>query len=237
MWLTCEQGAGVVVREFDALQGYPAPSSPRYVGSGIRTIQNRIVASYRDEAFYDGDRNDGYGGFTYDGRWVPIVKSMCGFYDLGPKSSVLQVNCEKGFLLHDFVTQIPGIVVSGTEVSEYAIQTSMESVRARISKAPPTSLPYADHVFDLVIGIGTVYALNLQDAITSLREIERVGRGRSFVTLAAYEEESDKRLFEWWTLLGTTLLRKDEWLEVLRHADYSGDYKFTTAESLSLREM
>ena len=70
------------MREFDALSGYPEPKQPRVVSSNLRTIQHRIVASYRDQEFYDGDRDYGYGGFNYDGRWLPIAQNMCKEYGL-----------------------------------------------------------------------------------------------------------------------------------------------------------
>jgi hypothetical protein len=118
------------MREIDLLRGYPESNSRRFVHADLRTIKNRITASYRDNEFYDGSRNDGYGGFVYDGRWITVAKSMIEEYALTEKSAILQVNCEKGFLLHDFKQLLPGIRVCGTEVSEYAIETSMTSVRA-----------------------------------------------------------------------------------------------------------
>ena len=50
------------MREFNLLGEYPIPDKPRYVGSNLRTINHRIVATYRDKNFFDG-------GFKYDGRW------------------------------------------------------------------------------------------------------------------------------------------------------------------------
>ena len=55
------------MREFNLLGEYPIPDKPRYVGSNLRTINHRIVATYRDKNFFDGDKNFGYGGFKYDG--------------------------------------------------------------------------------------------------------------------------------------------------------------------------
>ena len=81
------------MREFDALSGYPEPKHPRIVSPNLRTIQHRIVAGYRGKEFYDGDRNFGYGGFNYDGRWLPIAKNMCKEYGLTNQSSVLQIGC------------------------------------------------------------------------------------------------------------------------------------------------
>jgi ubiquinone/menaquinone biosynthesis C-methylase UbiE len=222
------------MREFNPLTGYPEPKHPRVVGSDIRTIENRIIATYRGEEYYDGDRNNGYGGFRYDGRWAPIAKDMYGEYGLQNDSAVLQVGCEKGFLLHDFIDQYSGLKVRGTDISAYAIEHSMESVKPLISNAPFTQLPYEDNEFDLVVAIGVVYTLNLADAMQCLKEIERVSKGASFVTLAAYRTEEEKMLWEWWTVLGATLLHEDEWVRVMQHAGYTGDYKFTTARSLKL---
>jgi hypothetical protein len=172
------------MREYDALTGYPEPKQPRVVHPNIRTIHNRIVASYRGEEFYDGDRNDGYGGFTYDGRWAQVAQNMLEQYSLSGQSE----------------------------------------------------LPFADNEFEFIIAIGPVYSLNLPDAIKCLKEIQRVGKGKSFITLGAYETEEDFRLFRYWTLLGSTILSKDDWVEVLNHVGYTGDYKFNTAESLNLIE-
>ena len=224
------------MREFDALKGYPEPKEPRLVHPKIRTIHNRIVASYRGKEFYDGDRNNGYGGLRYDGRWTPIAKNMAKEYSLIDRSAILQVGSDKGFLLHEFLQFCPAAKVRGTEISDYAIDNTMSSVKSFVRKAPFTELPFANGEFDLVIAIGPVYYLNLPDAIKCLKEIQRVGKGKSFVTLGAYETEDDLRLFRYWTLLGCTILSKEDWVEVLRHAGYTGDYKFNTARSLNLIE-
>ena len=89
------------MRNFNLLSDYPKSQTTRYVGSNLRTIKHRIVASYRDKEFYDGDRNYGYGGFKYDGRWQKIANKICKEYNLNNESSFLQLNCEKGFLLND----------------------------------------------------------------------------------------------------------------------------------------
>ena len=224
------------MREFDALSNYPEPAQPRVVHPSIRTIHNRIVASYRDEAFYDGNRDDGYGGFKYDGRWAPIASNMMEQYSLNDQSSVLHVGSDKGFLLHEFLQISPTLKIQGTEISDYAISCTMPSTKEFVQKAPFTELPFADTEFDLVIAIGAVYSLNLPDAIKCLKEIQRVGKGKSFITLGAYETEDDLRLFRYWTLLGSTILSKSDWVEVLKHVKYTGDYKFNTAQSLNLVE-
>ena len=123
------------MREFDALRAYPQPRKPRYVGPHIRTIRNRIAASYRDKEYYDGDRGNGYGGLNYDGRWQKIAEFMFREYKLKKDSSILQIGCEKGFLLHDFSMLYPKMKVAGYEVSKYAIEHAMPSIRSLYGKA------------------------------------------------------------------------------------------------------
>ena len=62
----------------------------------------------------------------------------------------------------------------------------------------------------------------------------RVGKGKSFITLGAYENFKDLTYFMNWTLLGATVLKKQEWKQVLKHTKYTGDYKFNTTKSLNL---
>ena len=217
------------MREFDALQDYP--QTDRVVGS--RTIRNRIEASYRGREFFDGDRNSGYGGLIYDGRWADVARRMCDTYGLGNEGSVLHLVCERGFLLHEFLKINPLMRCRGTETSLYARNTALRDIRLGIRLEPPTEISFGEKEFDLVIAIGAVYTLTLADAIQCLKEIQRVGK-QAFVTLGAYETSTDRDLLLQWSLLGTTILRKDEWLDVMKHAGYDGDYKFVTAKSLKL---
>lgn len=63
--------------KYNLLNEYPKSLSPRVVGKSIRTINHRLIATKRDKEFFDGDRNFGYGGFIYDGRWKAIAKKIC----------------------------------------------------------------------------------------------------------------------------------------------------------------
>ena len=217
--------------EFDAFAGYPEPKEPRIVGPKQRTINNRIMASYRDHAFYDGERANGYGGMINDGRWAPIARQLFEHYNLD-YGQVLQLNAHKGFLLYELFKL--GCRVTGQEVSHYAAENSV----IRLDITPFTKLPYEDGEFDFVIAASAVYSLNLPDAVKCLREIQRVSKGRAWITLAAYEDEDDIEglmLLRYWFLLGTTILTKADWMKVMEHAEYDGDYRFDTAKSLNLR--
>ena len=80
------------MREFNALGVYPQPKE-RVVGPDIRTIKNKIIASYRDERYYDGERNNGYGGYKYDGRQRAIAEAMVQHYGLKAGDRILDVGC------------------------------------------------------------------------------------------------------------------------------------------------
>ena len=222
------------MKERNLLAKYPSPKQKRIVSDKLRTIMHRIIASERGFEFFDGDRNYGYGGFNYDGRWKPIAKKIVDIYQLKEGSKFLQISSEKGYLLHDLKSINPEINVFGTETSSYAISQSINDIKENIVLSAPTQLPFPDNYFDFVIGLGVIYTLNITDAITAIKEITRVSKGNSFVTLASYNEPSDYFLFKQWTLLGTTILKKEEWIKILNHCDYQGDYFFTNSETLNL---
>ena len=223
------------MREFNLLGDYPNPKKSRLVGSDIRTINHRIVATYRDKNFFDGDRNFGYGGFKYDGRWKKVADKLCDEYKLSDNSSFLQLGCEKGFLLKDLRSKYANMQITGLETSNYAISSSMNEIKNNVKFCDNyLKLNYKDNEFDFIMALGVVYTHSLGDAIKCLKEIQRVGKGKSFITLASYEDQNDFWLFKQWSLLGTVILRKEEWIELLKHTNYSGDYYFTNSESLNL---
>lgn len=225
------------MREFDALKSYPQPKQPREVSSTLRTIKSRIIAGYRDREYYDGDRNNGYGGFKYDGRWLQVAKDMCEEYNLNNKSSVLIIGAEKGFLVHDFKQLYPEMNVIGIDISKYAYENSMDDIKKCMRHVENyTKIDFPDRSFDFVAAIGVIYPLILADGIKCLKEIERVGKGKSFITLGSFRTEREYWLFRYWTVLGWTVLHEDDWVEVLKHVKYRGDYKFMNARVLNLVE-
>jgi len=173
------------MREFNLLNNYPVLNK-RHVSRNSRTIKNRIIASYRDRSFYDGKRQNGYGGFKYDGRWKIIAKKIFDTYELKNDAKILQIGCDKGFLLQDIKEIFPKAKVRGIEVSDYAIKHVNKKISQFIKKGSFYDLPFKRKEFDFIIAIGPVYSLNLSDTIKCLKEIKRVGRGKSFITLGSY---------------------------------------------------
>ena len=223
------------MRKINLLGSYPNPKNRRYVSENLRTIKHRIVASYRGKEFYDGKRIYGMGGFKYDGRWKTVANTICEKYNLGNKSSFLELSCKKGFLLHDLKNIAPKMKILGLETSNYAIDKSMKNVRNRIKKVSSyTKLNYKKNSFDFVVALGVVYEHDLTNAIAVLKEIQRVSKGNSFITLGSYRNQKEYRQLKQWTLLGAILLKENEWKQVLKHVKYTGDYYFVNAKELNL---
>lgn len=212
-------------REIDLLANYP--KTPRNLDERLaaKTEADRAIARQFGRDFFDGDRRHGYGGFKYIPRfWQPVVPTFRDHWQLTADSSVLDVGCAKGFMLHDLAALIPGITVKGIDISEYAIDNAIDSMRPHIQVANATNLPYADDSFDVVISINTVHNLDREACGKALQEIERVSRGRSFITVDAYRNETEKERMYAWNLTAKTIMSVDEWISFFAEVGYSGDY-------------
>ncbi len=200
-----------------------------------RKIANRLIAWQLGRDYYDGSRENGYGGFVYDGRWKKLIPKIVERYGLSSTSSVLDLGSKKGFFINDLKECVPGIKVCGVENHSYPVENGLPSVRRDVTIAPYTHLPFEDKSFDFVLGFASIYMLNLGDVVKCLKEIQRVGKGNSYITVAGYRTVEERDLFLRWTLIGSTLLHEDEWMEVFDTVGYTGDYFFTGARSLNLQ--
>ena len=63
--------------------------------------------------------------------------------------------------------------------------------------------------------------------------MQRVGK-KNYVVVASYDNEKEKEAFLNWTVIGTTVLSKNEWLKLFKFIGYKGDYYFSTAKTLGL---
>ena len=198
-----------------------------------RKLKNKLIAWELEKEYYDGDRNNGYGGFSYDGRWIKLLPNFIKRYKLDNNSKILDLGCKKGFIMKDLKTLLPGAKVYGIEDHKYPIKNAEKEIKKNIIFSNYYEIPFKKDYFDLVIGFSSIYKYNFQDVVKTIREINRVSR-KSFFTVASYSNKKEKEIFDRWTLLGTTILSKKEWLELFRLLKYKGDYYFTTAKSLNL---
>ena len=61
-----------------------------------RKLKNKFIAWELGKEYYDGDRNNGYGGFSYDGRWLDLLPKFIKKYNLSNNSKILDLGCKKG---------------------------------------------------------------------------------------------------------------------------------------------
>lgn len=184
------------------------------------------VAVRFGEEYWDGERQYGYGGYRYDGRWRPVAEAMARHYGLAAGSRVLDVGCGKAFLLYEFTQVVPGVEVVGLDISTYALTHAKEEVRARLVEGTAASLPFPDRSFDLVYSITTLHNLYNYDLWAALQEIERVGRGGKYVCVEAYRNEQEKVNLMYWQLTCRAFHTPREWEWLFARAGYAGDYSF-----------
>ena len=186
---------------------------------------DRAIARQFGREFFDGDRRYGYGGYKYDPRfWQPVIPAFRTHFGLTSSSSVLDVGCGKGFMLYDMTELIPGITVKGIDISEYAIEHTLEALKPHVQVGNAKSLPYGDNSFDIVISINTVHNLEREECAQALREIERVAARGSFITVDAYRNDEEQKLMEAWNLTARTFMHVDEWKAFFAEVGYTGDY-------------
>lgn len=217
------------MREVDLLDRYPR--AKRDIASRAAAVPSqRDVARRFGKEYFDGDRGQGYGGYRYDGRWVPIAERMRDFYGLRAGHRILDVGCAKGFLLHDFRQVVPGVRVAGVDISEYAIGHAMDDVRPFLAVGTAAALPFPDATFDLVVSINTAHNLDRPRCVQAVRELERVSRRAKYLQVDSWLTEEQRLQFERWQLTALTYSDPDGWRRLLAEAGYTGEYYWTLTE-------
>ena len=211
--------------EIDLLKNYPKTKRDPKARANEKTEEDRNVGRKFGKEYFDGDRCYGYGGYSYQPRfWQPVIPTFLEHFCLTQQSSVLDVGCAKGFMLHDLSLAVPGIRLSGVDISEYAIENAMEDMKPFLSIGNAKDLTFSDNSFDVVISINTVHNLDREDCAQALCEIERVSRGKSFITVDAYRNEEERIRMEAWNLTALTFMHVDEWKAFFEEIGYTGDY-------------
>ena len=211
--------------EIDLLVNYPKTKRDLEGRAQTRTEMDRKIARQFGKDFFDGDRSTGYGGYTYNPRfWQPVIPTFISRYNLNNNSKILDVGCGKGFMLYDFIQALPGISVSGIDISEYAVSNGKKEVKEFLQVGNANSLPFADNSFDLVISITTIHNLERDGCKKALMEIERVSKKDKFITVDAYSNDNEKLRMDNWNLTALTYMSVDEWKVFFEESGYTGDY-------------
>jgi SAM-dependent methyltransferase len=211
--------------EIDLLVNYPKTKRNVELRDQNKTEDHRRIARQFGKDFFDGDRDFGYGGFKYFPRfWQPVIPTFKAYWQLNAQSSLLDVGCAKGFMLHDLAELIPGITVKGIDISEYAIENAIEDMVPHVQVGNAIQLPFPDKSFDVVISINTIHNLEKAQLALALKEIERVKRKGAFITVDAYKTDEEFKRMMSWNLTAKTIMHVDEWVVFFTEVGYTGDY-------------
>lgn len=179
-----------------------------------------------DYDYWDGDRQYGYGGYSYDGRWKAVAESFIKHYDLKSGDKILDVGCGKAFLLYEMQQLVDGLEVYGIDISEYAIQDSKEEVRNNLQVASATHLPFDDNSFDFVFSITTLHNLYIYDLKKAISEVNRVKKDKAYLVVESYRNEIEKTNLLYWQLTCECFYTVKEWEWLYSEFGYNGDYSF-----------
>lgn len=183
------------------------------------------VAKQWGKDYWDGDRRYGYGGMIYDSRWKPVAEQMAKHYNLKSGDKVLDVGCGKGFILYELTQVVPGIKVTGIDISEYAIENAKEEVKPFLMIESATSLPFKEKEFDLIISINTLHNLHISGLWEALSDIEFMGK-KKYICVESYRTEEEKVNLLYWQLSCSSFHHYREWEWIFQQTGYNGDHSF-----------
>ncbi|MEW5984301.1 MAG: class I SAM-dependent methyltransferase [Acidobacteriota bacterium] len=217
------------MREVALLDGLPRSARP-IAEHRSGDERHREVARRFGREYFDGTRSQGYGGYHYDGRWLPVARRLQDHFGLGAGSRVLDVGCAKGFLLHDLRQVVPGLAVAGLDISAYALGQAPGDIRPALVRGTAEHLPFRDGSFDLVLSINTLHNLDRAACIRALREIERVSRRHKYVQVDSWFTGEQRDNLLKWVLTAVTYYDPPGWRQLFAEAGYTGDYYWTITE-------
>lgn len=195
--------------------------------SSLITEEIRKIARQYHKEYFDGDRKFGYGGYHYHPKfWTGVAQDLKSHFNLTEKSKVLDIGCAKGFLLYDLTRIVPGIQITGKDISWYAIDNEevKPEVRPFIDVGNVKNLKeFKDKEFDLVICINTIHDLSLEECKQALKEIQRVGKN-AFISVDAWRNDDEKERMQKWRINAKTVMHVDDWKKLFEDAGYKGDY-------------
>src|SRR5437868_1612824 len=139
--------------EIDLLRRYPKAKRDIQKRQAAQSPEAIKTARQYGFEYFDGTRDQGYGGYRYDGRWLPIAEDIISHYGLKAGDRVLDVGCAKGFLVKDLMKVCSGLDTFGLDISEYALKHAEPEVVGRLHLGCASVLPFPDKSFDCVISI------------------------------------------------------------------------------------
>lgn len=210
------------------LEQYQSATRRDYVQRVVEhdKAESAAVAKQWGRDYWDGDRRYGYGGYRYDGRWLPIARNIAKHYGLKAGDRVLEIGCGKAFLLHEFAKAVPGIEPAGLDISEYALAQAPAGIQGHLVLGSACELPWPDRHFDFVYSINTFHNLRIPDLKRAVKEMQRVSKEKAWLCVESYRDEREKANLLYWQLTCMSFHDTEEWLWLLKQWGYGGDVGF-----------
>jgi SAM-dependent methyltransferase len=214
--------------ELNLLKSLPKAERNVQMRTSKKTEEHIRISREYGKMYFDGPREYGYGGYKYDGRWIPVAKDIVKHFNLKKNNKVLDIGCGKGFLVKDLLNL--GIDAYGIDVSQYALENCEKEVVGRLKIGSAEKLPFPDNSFDAVISINTIHNLSKSECLKAVQEIERLAPGKGFIQVDSYKNEEQKKIFESWVLTAKYYGYPEEWKKLYLQAGYTGFYYWTIIE-------
>jgi ubiquinone/menaquinone biosynthesis C-methylase UbiE len=216
--------------ELDLLRSLPRPKRNVTARATAKSEEHIRISRQYGQEYFDGPREYGYGGYRYDGRWVPVAHDIVAHFGLKPGDRVLDIGCAKGFLVKDLLAACPGLEVYGIDVSRYALMQCEPEAIGRLHLGSADDLPFPDGSFAAVLAINSLHNLPRARCLKALQEMQRLAPGRGFVQVDSYRTPAQKEIFESWVLTAEHHDYPDGWKTLFAEAGYSGDFYWTIIE-------
>jgi ubiquinone/menaquinone biosynthesis C-methylase UbiE len=211
--------------EIDLLRALPKRSRNVSARENAKTAEHIRISRKYGEMYFDGPREYGYGGYSYDGRWQPVAQDIIKHFKLKTGDKVLDVGCGKGFLVKDLLAF--GIDAYGLDISSYALKHCEPETTGRLHLGSADRLPFPDKSFSAVLSINTIHNLSRKNCITAVGEIQRLAPGNGFIQVDSYHTPEQKEIFESWVLTAMYYDYPKGWIELFKEAGYTGNYWWT----------
>jgi ubiquinone/menaquinone biosynthesis C-methylase UbiE len=216
--------------EVNLLSALPRGKRNLTARAHAKTDEHIRISREYGEMYFDGPREYGYGGYRYDGRWVPVARDIVRHFGLKPGDRVLDIGCAKGFLVKDLLSVCPGLEVFGVDVSRYALMKCEPEVIGRLHIGSADDLPFPDGSFQAVLSLNTIHNLDRAGCVRALKEIQRLSGGKAFVQVDSFRTPEQKAVFEDWVLTAKFYDYPEGWISLFKEAGYTGDYYWTIIE-------
>ena len=216
------------MQQLNFLEAYQKKTSRNYIERVTSFDKAQCAQKAKEWGFdyWDGARQFGYGGYRYDGRWLPIAKDIATHYGLKPGDKILDIGCGKAFLLYEFTNAVQGCEIAGLDISSYAIEHAKEEAKPFLKQGSATKLPYADHCFDFVYSINCFHNLPVDQLKLAVQEMQRVGKGKKWLCVESFRTEAEKANLLYWQLTCESFFRPEGWEFLYREWGYDGDFGF-----------